>query len=351
MIPLYGHETLRERLAVQHDRGTLPASLLLHGPAGVGKQRLARWLAQRILCANPDRPCGSCQQCRYVESLQHPDLHWVFPHESVTGSADWPFEDLKELQEARVAERAEAHGLYARADGSSGIYKADTRYLRHVATLSPAIAKRKVIIIGDAERMVSQAASQEAANMFLKLLEEPPEDTNIILTSSEPNSLLPTIRSRVVMVRVAALPAETVRAFVSDPAAAEALPKLPVNELVRLAAGAPGSLLGGEDRETALTRARSLLKAADGSAEQRFRAAFTSGSAKARGAFADTLDALTVVVHERIRDAAASGEERVARRAARIVPLVEEAKRSAEGNANPQLVTAQLLDAISALPQ
>ena len=72
--------------------------------------------------------------------------------------------------------------------------------------------------------------------------------------------------------------------------------------------------------------------------------AFTAGSGKARGAFTDVLDALTVLLHERARDAAARGDEHAARTAVKSVPAIEDAKRAAEGNANPQLVTAQLLD-------
>lgn len=347
IIPLYGHEPLRERFAAQMDRGQLPASLLLHGPAGVGKQRLALWLAQRLLCAEAHRPCGTCQHCRYVMELQHPDLHWVFPHENVSGSADWEYDDLKPLQDGRVAERAEANGLYARPDGSCGIYKGDTKYLRHVASRSPALAARKVIIVGDAERMVPQQANPEAANMFLKLLEEPPSDTTIILTSSEPHALLQTIRSRVVQVRVAPLPADAMRAFLADEYAAKRMPNLLPDDLLRMAGGAPGKLLGGDDRQVAVDRARKLLAAADAGPEQRFRAAFTSGTSKARGAFSDVLDALSVVVHERVREAAARGDEPTARRASKMMPLIEEAKLAAAGNANPQVVTAELLESIA----
>jgi DNA polymerase III subunit delta' len=351
IIPLFGHEAVRARLAAQADRGKLPASLLFHGPAGAGKQRLALWLAQRLICPNPDRPCGGCQQCRYADSLQHPDIHWIYPHANVPGSSDWAFDDLKELQDARIAERVETQGLYARPDGSCGIYKGDAVYLRHVASRSPAMATRKVIIIGDAERMVPQQANQEAANMLLKLLEEPPADTVLILTSSEPNSMLQTIRSRVVSVRVPTMTEDAVRAFIESPIVSQKLPNLHMNELVKMAGGAPGTLLGDGDRGTAITRAKALLAAAEGGAEQRLRAAFTAGSSKARGAFTDVLDALTVLVHERAREAAQRGDESSARRAARIVPLIEEAKESAAGNANPQLVTAQLLETIAGVPR
>ena len=346
-IPLHGHEALRARLAEQVDRGALPASLLLHGPAGVGKQRLALWLGQRLLCEGVAKPCSECQACRYVLALQHPDLRWFFPRPRIANSTDIALDNVQEEYDEALRERAEAHGLYARPDGSAGIFVYVTRLLVQLASRTPAIAKRKVLVIGDADRMVPQSASPEAANAFLKLLEEPPANTTIILTSSEPGALLPTIRSRVVAVRVAPVPESVVRAFIAHPSTASALPNENSATLVRLAAGAPGSLIGAEGRAAAITRARALLAAADAGPEQRFRAAFGSGTSKARGAFTAVLDALTVLLHDRVRVASEGGDSVGARRAAKVVPAVEDAKRAAEGNANPQLVTAQLLETIA----
>lgn len=346
LIPLHGHDALRARLAGQADRGALPASLLFHGPVGVGKQRLALWLGQRLLCEGPDKPCGECQQCRYASILQHPDLRWFFPLPKLKDT-DPALEAIQQQYEEAAKERADANGLYGRPDGSAGIFVHVTRLIVQMATRSPALARRKVFIVGDAERMVSQAGSEAAANAFLKLLEEPPEDTTLILTSSEPGALLPTIRSRVVAVRVTPLDEAAMQAFVADPLAAAALPNERPAELLRMAAGAPGALIGAEDRSAAVSRARALLAAADGGREQAYRAAFTSGSSKARGAFSDVLDALTVLLHDRSRDAAERGDAARALRAARALPAVEDAKRAAEGNANPQLVTARLLEALS----
>ena len=347
LIPLYGHETLRTRLGDQARAGTLPQSLLLQGPAGVGKQRLALWLGQALLCQGEDdeRPCGLCAQCKYALPLQHPDLRWFFPRKNL-GSDTEP-EQAQEEYEVAVKERMEANGLYARPDGSMGIYMYVTRLLVQMASRSAAMARRKVFIIGDAERMVPQAANPEAANALLKLLEEPPADTYFILTSSEPGLLLPTIRSRVVSVRVAPLPEAAMHRFVGDAYAAAALPNQPPDDLVRMAGGAPGSLIGAADRASAVQRARALLAAADAGREQALRAAFTSGSSKSRGVFTDVLDAMTVLLHARAREATARGDERAARAAVRAVPAVEEAKRSAEGNVNPQLVTARLLDQLA----
>ena len=343
-LPLIGHSALRARLSSQIDRGALPASLLFQGPPGVGKQRLALWLGQRLVCSGESRPCGVCQHCKYALDGVHPDVRWYFPLPRLKNASDVALDDVAAEYAGVIAERAASGGLYARADGSQGIYVYVSRLIAQQAVKTPSMATRKIFIVGDADRMVPQAGSMEAANALLKLLEEPAADTTIILTSSEPGALLPTIRSRVVTVRVAPLADADVRAFLAHPVAADAAGKgATMDELVRLAHGAPGALIGAADRGAALARARILLAAARAGREQVLRAAFTQGSSKARGTFSDVLEALTVLLHEDARQAAGRGDVAKAISAAKAVPLVEVAKRAAEGNAIPQLVTAQLL--------
>lgn len=344
-LPLIGHDALRARFEDQIVRGTLPASILLQGPPGVGKQRLALWLGQRLLCSGtgPVLPCGECQHCRYALDGAHPDLRWYFPLPNMKLGSDPALETVEEECRSAVADRAAAHGLYPHPDGSAGIFVYITRVIVRQAVSTPAMAKRKVFVVGDAERMVPQQSSPEAANAFLKLLEEPPADTTLILTTSEPGALLPTIRSRVVAFRVAPLTDTDVRSWLAQPPAADAAGKGAMESLVRLAGGAPGSLIGAADRSAVIDRARALLEAASGGRERALRAAFTQGSSKARGAFTDVLDAMTVLLHERVELAVADGNADQATASAKAVRLVEEAKRAAEGNAIPQLVTAQLL--------
>ena len=81
---------------------------------------------------------------------------------------------------------------------------------------------RKVFIIGDAEFLVPQEASPEAANALLKVLEEPPADTTFILTAADAESLLPTIKSRVLPLRVRPLPADVVERTLVQHAGADA---------------------------------------------------------------------------------------------------------------------------------
>jgi DNA polymerase-3 subunit delta' len=208
-------------------------------------------------------------------------------------------------------------------------------------------------VVGDAERMVSQEGADQAANAFLKLLEEPPADTTLVLTSSEPGALLPTVRSRVVAVRVARLPASDVRRFLADPAVAATLDEaaLPpsTEERVRIAQGAPGALLGAAGLREALEQARRFVAAAGGSdAAERLRLAFIQGGSGARGSFAQLLDAVTVVLHERVREGATNDDGKAAG-AARALEAVERAKTLATGNVNPQLVSAALMRELGSL--
>ena len=354
LVQLYGHERVREQFRDAIDRGALPGSLLLHGPRGVGKQRLALWLGQALLCTGPEpRPCGKCSQCRFSLELKHPDLQWIFPRPRLKDS-DPSLEDVRDDYAEAVAERMSNSGLYAPPSGSEGIYVATVRALVRAASMSPASAKRKVFVLGDAERMVPQKDTDAAANAFLKLLEEPPADTTLILTSSEAGALLPTIRSRLVSVRVAPLPDEAVRRFMEDSAVREYLgserSKGSLEDLVAQAAGAPGRVLAGAALRQARTQAQRLLDAASSpDRASGYRAAFTQGAAGARGSFSDTLDALEVLLHDRVRESVRSGNDALASGAARALEAVERTKEQAEGNVNPQLLTAALIRDMSAL--
>lgn len=132
--------------------------MLLAGPAGIGKRRLAARLASALLCARPSdvgEPCGSCPECRLIRAGNHPD--WV------------------------------------RVDGGdSGEIRVDQiRGLIHDATLTGHRGAQKVISIAPAESM-----NRYAANGLLKTLEEPAADVLLLLISEDPSRLPATIRSR-----------------------------------------------------------------------------------------------------------------------------------------------------------
>jgi DNA polymerase-3 subunit delta' len=353
VIPLFGHSELRGELLGSFRRNALPQSLLFHGAAGIGKQRLALWLAQALVCESltENGPCGSCRHCRMALELTHPDIHWVFPLPRPRDSDYTPNDAKNDYTEARL-ERAKAGGVYPPPSGSDGIYIATTRMLLLTASITPALAKRKVIVVGDAERMVSQLGSEQAANAFLKLLEEPPNDTWIILTSSASGDLLPTIRSRVSPIRVRPLAGSEVRAVVTHEAFAKALKDAGVkasdDALVQRAFGAPGGLLDSENDASIRTRAAAVVDAAmSADPTRRYIVALQQGGWGARGGFSDLLDAVTAQLHESAREAVLAGDGERAVRFARAVELVEDAKETTLTNVNPSLVTADLLDRLA----
>jgi DNA polymerase-3 subunit delta' len=351
IVPLYGHDALRARLLEKVRTGELPQSLLLHGPPGVGKQRLALWIGQALLCRTAPVPCGTCRHCRYALDLVHPDLTWVFPRPRPRDS-DRDADDIKHDLATASHERAEAHGLYPSPSGADGIFVATTKFILRQAAMTPAMASRKVFVVGDADRLVLQEGSELAANAILKLLEEPPADTTIIVTSSAVGALMPTIRSRVVAVRVPRMTESAVQAFLADPMVEQALNRLGlpkgIAKRVALADGAPGKLLAAGVRQTVLDEAQRLLETAlSKKRADMLRLAFVQGQRGARGGFSDVLDALTVTLHERVQTRAVRGDQRAAASAARAIDLVEDAKLLADGNVNPQLITAKLLRDLS----
>jgi len=348
LVPLFGHSDLRARLRDMVARGALPSTLLLQGLPGVGKQRLALWLGQYLICESPgEDPCRVCGQCRLSRDLRHPDLHWVFPRPRPRDT-DPDLDDVRaDFQEA-VAERVENGGLYEPPSGSDGIFVATIRMIVHQAVLSPSMARRKVFVIGDAERMVPQEGSEQAANAFLKLLEEPLADTTIILTSSEPGALLPTVRSRAITLRIAPIGKDDMRAFLADEQVQEAVAtsdSLPsgVAERVVYAAGAPGRLFSGDAWRAAAESARRIMDSIAGKRGAPYEAAWSQASTRARGSFAEILDALTVALHDRARLATRSGAEREALAASRAVEIVESAKEQVAHNVSPQLLTVNLI--------
>ena len=145
-----------------------PHAMLLAGLPGTGKRTLALAFAQAILCGTADGPCGHCLSCQRFAEGAHPDLLRLAP------------EGLSFKREM-------------------------IRQLQAEAPFSPRLSRTRVAILERADRM-----TEEAANSFLKLLEEPLVPWVFLLTADEEQRVLPTIRSRVIRLPVAALSEEAV---------------------------------------------------------------------------------------------------------------------------------------------
>ena len=153
-------------------------AVLAHGPVGVGHLEFALLLAQRNLCEDTARPpCGRCASCRLVRNRAHPDLLIVLP-DALRAALGWiaddggaePKSDAKPSKDIRVQQIRQAID-WARNTSARG--------------------RGKVMVVHSAD-----ALNLTAANALLKTLEEPPGTLRLVLTSVDPDRLLPTVRSR-----------------------------------------------------------------------------------------------------------------------------------------------------------
>ncbi len=348
--PLAGHDDLRNRLAGAIASSRFPQATLFVGPPGIGKQRLALWVAQGLVCDQPsaEGPCNHCTGCTRVSALAHPDLHWFVP--IPRPKAQDPGKQVEEaeslLGEAMAARREQP--LYGRPDGMTSHSLASIRLLQRRVSLTPVVARKKVVIVGDAERLVVQEASPEAANAMLKVLEEPPADTVLILTAADAQALLPTIRSRLVPIRVGRLPDDTVRAFLAShadpPLAGDALERR-----ILLAEGSIGrALWADDDLEVADRAAERFLGAVVKGPAAWAGAALAQAPWSARGEFTAMLDAVSLRIRARLqRDG--DGDRTRQARWSRALRRVEAARFDAQGNLNPQLGLAVLAQDLQGL--
>lgn len=365
----WGHEPLLAALARARLRDSLPAALLIHGARGVGKQHLALWLGRLLLCdaPTPSGPCEECPSCHLALKLIHPDLHWYFPlARPKDATTPEKLSDALEIARAEALEEIRRNPLRPVAVGEArSLYLAAARHLRRRTQRRPSRGGRQVFVIADAEALAPQEASSEAANALLKVLEEPPSGTTLILTSGEPGRLLATIRSRTAQLHLPPLSTGEVAEFLMEIAGIEG------EEARRVAAashGAIGRALGflpdggdpGPFEQTRSAALRLLAAALAPDPGPAFEAAAGFKATGARG-----LLELLNFLEEWLRDLAVSASgggvpgwtpeeaevvrEVLARGAihpssvASALRHVAEARDMAAGNVNPQLLIFGLL--------
>jgi len=343
---IYGHRALVNRLESALASSRFPQSALFVGPAGVGKQRLALWVAQGLLCVEgPGAPCGQCQQCRQVDGLAHPDLHWMTP--VARPKATEPKKQIEEVSELLAGAMEERRdGLWGRPEGMVSHPLASVRLLQRIAAKTPFSGARKVIIVGDAEWLVVQESSQEAANALLKLLEEPPADTTIILTATDPQRLLPTIRSRVVSLRISPVGDQEVREFLENEPTQGLGGRAP-ERAVLLAEGAIGRAISAERDPVVDGRAERFLTAVGRGEAAWLPVVLGQAPWSARGDFTAFLDGLALNLRTQVEEQAR--DQRRARRVIQALRHVEQARDEAQGNVNPQLTLGVLAADLEAL--
>ena len=197
---IHEQEGAKRALSALLASGRVPGALLFHGPAGVGKTRAALAFARAVLCeTGGPEPCENCAACRKARKLVHPDLKLLFPLPSGK-----PEEIEAELAAVYRAYAADPYHVI-RYDRFTSIPIDLLRELKRQAHMSPVEGGRKIFVLREADRML-----EVQQNALLKLLEEPPADTHLILTSSRPDALLATIVSRCLRVGFTPLSRSTI---------------------------------------------------------------------------------------------------------------------------------------------
>jgi DNA polymerase-3 subunit delta' len=171
-------------------RGALHHAYVCGGPPGTGTARAARVFAQAANCEGGQEgpggfredPCGTCRPCRKIVAGNHPDVLW--------------------LAEERVMAKAGRWEPKAGRSPSKDIVVDQVRDLvDHRLSMKRFEGRRRFVLIDPADAM-----NPQAQNALLKTLEEPPEDTTLVLVAGSPDALLPTIRSRCLRISFGPIP-------------------------------------------------------------------------------------------------------------------------------------------------
>ncbi len=174
MSPIIGHEHILDMLMRTAREGNLAHSYLFTGIEGIGKKMVGIRFAGLLNCPSPSEdPQGTCKICRRIEALNHPDFQMLSP-------------DRGSLRIEQV------------------------RQLQGFFNFPPYEGRWRISLIDD-----SHLLTRAAQNALLKTLEEAPVTRMVILVTSKPHLLLPTVRSRCRRIRFAPLPSEDVARLIA----------------------------------------------------------------------------------------------------------------------------------------
>ncbi|MBI3971625.1 MAG: DNA polymerase III subunit delta' [Chloroflexi bacterium] len=340
-VDFVGNATAVRLLQATLAAGRLAHALLLTGPPQVGKRTLASTLAAALICPRPASvvsneslgwqgttarfgPCGECLSCRLLSKDTHPDVRLIAPEA-----------------------------------GRRGVTIEQVRQLEHAAGLRPYEAKRKVFVVRGADAM-----PDPAANALLKTLEEPPDDTVLVLTASDASQVLPTIASRCREIPLRPVPAAEIEAALVS----RGVPQERARLLARLAGGRPGWALAAAAgaahlaaREAHVAALESLLRRPR---VGRLRSAGDFGDAASAKAVLDVWlgwwrDTLLVQQHcvdlvanvDRLEPLRHAGTQLSPETIWRALVRIQEARQQLDANANVRLALEALLLDLPEVPR
>ena len=223
---ILGLEKIKKELMSSYSQNRIAHAQLFNGPKGSGKLAIALAYAQLINCEfyKKNDSCGTCSSCLKYLKIAHPDLHIIYPviKKSSTDKPTsddfislWrqnilsnPYQSLdkwmgsyKEMFIEKVSNKKKEGVIYAH----------QIKELNRKLSLKIYEAKNRVVIIWMPEKM-----NVKAANKFLKILEEPPLRTILLLVSENKTSLLTTVLSRLQIIDIPRYTVNETISFFSD---------------------------------------------------------------------------------------------------------------------------------------
>ncbi len=273
---LTGNTRVKEALKRMMTSGRLPGALLFAGEEGVGKKRFALEVARALNCRTPKdgEACGVCSACARILKLNYPER-----------------DDGDEWMQIIWTDHPDV-GLVVAPKRVLRVEQ--MRQIEKEANFRPFEGKARVFLIDEADKL-----NDASANALLKVLEEPPQTSHLILITGRPAMLLPTILSRCQMIRFAPLtPAEIETHLVQKERADSKTARL----RARAAGGSIGRALSG-DLETFTAQRKAMLGVlhalvVNSDRAQLLRSAEQLNEAQYKDEFEERLDVLETLIRD-----------------------------------------------------
>ncbi len=204
-----GQKPIRDKLIRSVRENRISHAQMFLGPPGTGKLALAIAYARYIACTDKgeEDACGTCPSCLKYNKLMHPDLHFVFPVSTTDRVKKEPLsEDFMEEWRELILENpycslSQWYGAIGIKNKQALISTQESNQIIRKLSLKSFESEYKVLIMWMPERM-----NLPAANKLLKIIEEPPEKTLFLLVSEDAGQIIPTILSRMQILKIS--PAE-----------------------------------------------------------------------------------------------------------------------------------------------
>ncbi len=212
-----GQQAIKKRLTEAVSQNRVSHALLFSGPEGVGKLAMAIAYAQYINCTNrtDSDSCGVCSSCKKMNKLIHPDLHFVFPVVKTPKLKEPVSDNYIGEWRKKVLDNPyfNLNGWYSSIDVANAqgkIFVHESSEIIRKLNLKTFESEYKVMVIWMAERM-----NMQCANKLLKMIEEPPPKTLMVLVTEAEEQILPTIRSRTQLIKFTGIDNESLATALS----------------------------------------------------------------------------------------------------------------------------------------